>query len=93
MDLLKELYHGRLAPFGEANQWWNEEYVTLSREITEAEAEINAVSPEVEKLFEHYQLLQNKMDDIIMYHEFSTGFRFGAQLMEEMLKPLASMEE
>lgn len=88
MDLLKELYYGRLTSFGESSQWWNEEYVTLLRELAEAEAKINAVSPEVEELFEQYQQLQSKMNSITTYHEFSTGFRFGAQLMEEMLKPL-----
>lgn len=70
------------------NQWWNEEYVSLVKEISEAEDKINEISPEVRGLFEQYQQLQNKMDNITMYHEFSTGFRFGAQLMEEMLKSL-----
>lgn len=88
MSLLHDIYRNQLQPFGETNMWWNEEYVDLSREIVEAETRISAVSPEVKELFEQYQELQNKMNNITMYHEFSTGFKFGSQLMEEMLKPL-----
>ncbi|MEE5994620.1 MAG: hypothetical protein V3G42_15570 [Oscillospiraceae bacterium] len=39
-------------------------------------------------LFERYQQIQSSINSIMMYREFRNGFRIGAQLMEEMKKPL-----
>lgn len=88
MSLLNDMYRGKLHPLDEANLWWNEEYVMLVRECSEIEDKINEASPEVRDLFEKYQDLQNQINALSLYHEFSIGVRLGAQLIEELKIPL-----
>ena len=87
MDILEMMYNGKFPPFYELNIW-NEEYEKLVKRIVEVEAEISKISPEASKLLDDYQEIQSAINTITFYHEFSAGFRVGAQLMLEMLKPL-----
>ena len=50
--------------------------------------QLNNISPEAEALLSRYQDLQGEHDSLMMYQEFSVGFRVGAQLMAEMLQKL-----
>ena len=87
MDLLELMYNGKFPPFYALNLW-NEEYAKLVSEYAETENKIIETCPEVKELFEHYQEIQSKINTIMQYREFRNGFRIGAQLMEEMKKPL-----
>ena len=85
MNLLEALYEGKFPAFCELNVW-DEKYAKLVEQIAEVEAEMLQTCPEVSQLLDRYQHLQFEINRITFYHEFQSGFRIGAQLMEE-IKP------
>jgi hypothetical protein len=55
---------------------------------TSAEAELLAAYPQIRELFDKYQSAQIDLISINNRQEFVNGFRIGAQMMLEMLKPI-----
>ena len=67
---------------------WDSQSAKLVNQLVEVEKQLNNISPEAEALLSRYQDLQGELDSLMMYQEFSVGFRVGAQLMAEMLQTL-----
>ena len=87
MSLLKDLYNGDQQPFGEFNMKSNEFSKAVGKS-SRAETRLLEQFPEITELFEEYMTLHVQVSEICTYQAFETGFRAGAQLMLEMLKPL-----
>ena len=87
MNLLESLYRGKTQTFSEMHHW-DPQSAKLVNQLVEVEKQLNNISPEVEVLLSRYQDLQGELDSLMMYQEFSVGFRVGAQLMAEMLQKL-----
>ncbi|MBR3630000.1 MAG: hypothetical protein IKN55_05955 [Oscillospiraceae bacterium] len=88
MNLLQALYSGKGPVFGEV-ECRDPAYIKLVGQVVEIEKQLLEISPEVAGLLEQYQDLHAKMDSIILYREFTTGFRAGAQLMREMMEDVS----
>lgn len=86
-NILEDMYTGRMRPFGELSGL-SDEYKTVARQLTEVEAEILRCFPDSESLFNQHRELLTQLTDMSVRAEFVVGFRAGAQLMLEMLKPL-----
>ncbi len=87
MDLLKELYHGRVSSFGEI-RIQTPEYEKAVRKMIKIEEELTRQHPEIHELFEEYRTAMGEVTDIAEYEKFALGFRTGVLLMLELLKPL-----
>ena len=86
MSILKDLYHGKGGYFGE-NRIDAPEYMIAAGKLADMEEEI-LQKPEICDLFARYQDAQNAVNSIAEYKMFAAGFRTGAQLMLEMLRPI-----
>ena len=73
MNLLQALYSGKGLVFGEV-ECRDPAYMKLVGQVVEIEKQMLEISPEVSGLLEQYQ------DLIILYREFTTGFRAGRSL-------------
>ena len=86
MKLLENLYREEAFSSLSDTRNWDERYQQLMKEITEVEAEMNEKFPDMQPLFTRFQDIQGEINGIVMYHEFESGFRIGANLMAEMLE-------
>ena len=86
-SILEEMYTGRLRPFGEISGL-SDEYKTIAKQLAEVESEILRQFPESESLLSQQRELMMQLTEMNVIAEFKVGFRAGAQLMVEMLKPL-----
>ena len=87
MGILKDMYTGNQNTFGEFNIRSKEHKAAVAK-LAKAEAELLKRCPEVAELVNEFEEAQGKVMDITVYQAFETGFRAGAQIMAEMLKPL-----
>ena len=87
MSILKDLYCGKGEYFGES-RITTPEYIIATGKLADLEDKITNEHPEISKLFAKYQEAQAAVTSITEYKMFAAGFRTGAQLMMEMLKPL-----
>lgn len=87
MGILKDMYNGDQHPFGEFNIR-SKEYSQAVEKVSKAEARLLEQFPDISTLFEEYMSLHVEVSEICTYHAFETGFRAGAQLMLEMLRPV-----
>ena len=86
MKMLEKLYREEAFSSLSDTMRWNKRYQKLMKEITEVETEINEKFPDMQPLFTRFQDIQGEINGIVMYHEFETGFKVGANLMAEMLE-------
>lgn len=81
MDLLKELYHGRIQPWDRAIRPGSE----IDRKLKELNKMIavlrETMTPEQKKLFEECDLLDNELHGLEEEEAFIDGFRLGAGIM------------
>ena len=87
MGILYDLYNGKGNHFGE-NSINTPEYIICAAKLADLEEEIANNHPEIKELFAKYQDAQSAVTSISEYKLFAGGFRTGAQLMLEMLRPL-----
>lgn len=64
------------------------EYYRAGDKVSECRARILKQHPDLEQLMEEYENAQMEQTELCRFHEFSVGFRAGAQLMLEMMKEL-----
>ena len=81
------MYNGDLFPIGTYDHC-SDEYKKAINELTSAEAELLAAYPQIKELFDKYQSAQINLFSINNRQELVNGFRVGAQMMLEMLKPI-----
>ena len=63
-------------------------YRKAMERLLEAETELLKAFPDCRELLDEYQSAEIDLTDLANRYEFSKGFRLGAQLVLEMLKPL-----
>lgn len=85
MNILEGLFFGSQVPFDEVDMN-RSEYYRAGDKVTKYKTEILERYPELWQLMEEYENAQMEQTEIGRFHEFSVGFRVGAQLMLEMLK-------
>lgn len=85
-DIIKELYYGDII-LGDLTVQ-TKEYPKKRKEIVKAEEKLLEKFPEHRELLEDYFLERAGLESISEYQQFLLGFRTGAQLILEMLKPL-----
>lgn len=86
MGILKDMYSGKSGYFGE-NRINTPEYIKCLSKLTELEAELLNRYPDITDLLNQFQNIQSEANSIAEYEMFAAGFRSGAQLMLEMLRP------
>ena len=87
MSILEGLFFGSQVPFDEVNMD-NPEYYRACDKVSECRAKIIKQHPDLAQLMEEYENAQMEQNELSRFHEFSVGFRVGAQLMHEMMKEL-----
>ena len=63
-------------------------YRKAMERLLEAETELLKAFPDCRELLDEYQSAEINLADLANRYEFSKGFRLGAQLVLEMLKPI-----
>lgn len=87
MGILHDLYNGKGAYFGESSIT-TPDFILAAGRLADLEEEITKNHSEIGELFSKYQDAQAAVTSISEYEMFAAGFRTGAQLMLEMLKPM-----
>ena len=86
-SLIEELYNGNVAPFFEQSIK-SVNYTKALKAVCEAEEKLLKECPECKKLFNEYQNAHFDFLTESNYQRFLLGFKVGAQLMEEIKKPI-----
>lgn len=86
MGILNDLYHGKGEYFGES-RINTQEYIIAVGKLADLEEKITSEHPEISDLLAKYLNVQATVTSIAEYEMFAAGFRTGAQLMLEMLRP------
>lgn len=87
MGFIDDLYNGSINP---KDNWYQptEEYLKDSRTITKCEEELYQIlSSEALSLFKTFSTVTDNINYIHNLESFRTGFRLGAQMMIDVLKP------
>jgi len=85
MRILEELWFGNITP-NARKIVRGSEYDNLVRLLCRNEDKLNALLDEKEKdIFQKYQDAQSEMNDISDRETFISGFRLGAQIMQEVM--------
>ena len=63
-------------------------YRKAMERLLKAETELLKAFPDCRELLDEYQSVEIDLTDLANRYEFSKGFRLGAQLVLEMLKPI-----
>lgn len=87
MNIIEEMYNGDLFPVGTYSHN-SEEYRKVMDDLVAAESELLKAYPQIRALFDKYQDAQITIISTNNRQEFLNGFRIGAQMMLEMLKPI-----
>lgn len=87
MSILKDLYCGKGEYFGES-RINTQEYIISTGKLADLEDKLTSEHPEICDLLTKHLETQAAVTSIAEYEMFAAGFRTGAQLMLEMLKPL-----
>lgn len=87
MNIIEEMYNGDLFPVS-TYAHSSEEYRKAIDELVAAESELLKAFPQIRTLFDKYQSAQIAIININNRQEFLNGFKIGAQMMLEMLKPI-----
>ena len=87
MNIIEKMYNGDLFPIG-TNDHYSQEYKNAMNKLVDAETELIKDYPQVKELFQKYQDAQIELISINNRQEFLNGFRIGAQIVLEMVKPI-----
>lgn len=87
MSILEGLFFGSQIPFDEVSMDCPD-YFKVGREVERCKAKILELHPDLKQLMEELTNAQMEQAELSRFHEFSVGFRAGAQLMLEMMKEL-----
>lgn len=86
-SVLEEIYNGNISLILDQSIR-SDNYVKTLKILSETETAILKEFPECKELFNKYQNVQLELLTESLYQRFLLGFKVGAQLMEEMKKPL-----
>lgn len=86
-NILDELYDCDLFHLTEINDI-DGEYRSAMDRLVKAEAELLKVFPDCKEFLDEYQSADIDLHSLSNRNEFRKGFRTGAQLVLEMLKPI-----
>lgn len=86
-NVLEEIYNGNISLVFD-HPARSDNYTKTLKVLCETEKEILKEFPECKELFNKYQNAQLELLTESLYQRFLLGFKIGAQLMEEMKKPL-----
>ena len=86
-DIIDELYDLHLPNKNDVENEDKEYQSTLNR-LIKLEAELLKTSPDCKDIFEEFQTADGDLHSIANRIEFRKGFRVGAQLVFEMIKPI-----
>ena len=86
MNIIEEMYNGDLFPVS-TYAHSSEEYRKAIDELVAVESELLKAFPQIRALFDKYQSAQIAVIKINNRQEFPNGFRIGAQIVMEMIKP------
>ena len=87
MSILEGLYFGSQIPFDEVNVNCPD-YYKAGKEAERIKSKILELHPDLTQLMAELTNAQMEQAELSRFHEFSVGYRVGAQLMIEMLKEL-----
>ena len=65
-----------------------DEYRKKMEQLLKVETELLKAFPDCEDMLNEFQSVEVALNDLSNRYEFSIGFRLGAQLVLEMLKPI-----
>lgn len=85
-SIIEGMYFGTLHPFGEVHTKSAKRTETVQK-LLSAEREIKEQCPECSEALEKYLAEYAEFESVRAYEQFQRGFRAGAQLMLEMLRP------
>ena len=86
-NIIEELYDSDLFHLTEL-ETVSEEYKSVLDKLIKTETEITENIPQCKSLFEEYQTANIALHNLSNRNEFIAGFRTGAQIVLEMLKPI-----
>ena len=86
-SVLEEIYNGNISLILDQSIR-SDKYIKTLKNLSETENAILKEFPECKELFNKYQNVQLELLTESLYQRFLLGFKIGAQLMEEMKKPL-----
>lgn len=86
-DIIDELYDLHLPNKNDVENEDKEYQSTLNR-LIKLEAELLKTSPDCKDIFEEFQTADGDLHSIANRIEFRKGFRIGAQLVLEIIKPI-----
>lgn len=87
MNILEGLYFGSQIPFDEVDMDCPD-YYKIGKEVEKIKAKMLELHPDLKQLMEELENSQMERAELSRFHEFSVGYRVGAQLMLEMMKEL-----
>ena len=87
MSILEGLFFGTQVPFDEVDMDCPE-YYRAGDKVERCKAKILEQHPDLEQLMEDLANAQMEQAELGRFHEFSVGFRVGAQMMIEMMKEI-----
>lgn len=86
-SILEEIYHGNTSMIFDQSIR-SDSYKKSLKAVCEAEEKLLKEFPECKELFKEYQNAHFELITESYYQRFLLGFKVGAQLMEEMKKPI-----
>lgn len=87
MTIIEEIYNGNLFPISRLSDT-DREYRKTMDDLIAAETALLKTYPEIKALFDKYQDAQIQLSALNNRREFVSGFRIGAQVALEMIKPI-----
>ena len=86
-NIIEEMYNGDLFPIGRLS-YNDTEYRKAMDNLITAESALLKTYPEIKELFDQYQDAQIQLNSLSSRQEFVNGFRAGAQMAVDMIKPI-----
>ena len=86
-DMIKGLYYGTHYPFGEMHEQTAEREAAVKR-FRAAEARFVEEHPDCKEAIDALLSEFSELDSYTSYEQFELGFRAGAQMVLEMLRPI-----
>lgn len=86
MSVISDLYYGKGKPFGERS-YDSPEYKKNFEKMLDMEKEILSLCPDCKELLDRYMEANMALNDIAAYESFERGFKFGARIVMEAMKP------
>ena len=86
-DLIDEIYDLDLFRLNDISSE-SSEYKSVFNKLVKVEAELMKAYPDCKDIFNEYQTTEGKLHSLDNRSEFRKGFKAGAQLVMEMIKPI-----